>query len=334
MKIFLLSAIAIAIFGFPVSAQDTLRVNFKPDAAPDVDGWESIVLTDKTLYEDGAYYFDLFGGSVSVEPVFLELPEANNVRSIDRGAGAYTGSLAEVMQSWIGVDSRYLNDCDVIGVKISGLPAATYTFQSFHQDLGDQCGSFYSSTSVEGTVVHETDFQVGDMISHTATLEDIKGVHTDLELTADQETMITETNAVESLEKVTQYVSDQIVSTGVSDEVVVKFKNLLAPAEEMPNAMKIIILNGFKFYLSEVQVGINNRLAGFNNVTVTSKTNGVIIKGEKLLEVEVYSITGQMVNAVSDINNSLQLNGLQNGIYVAKIKLNNGSVINKKFVIR
>ena len=40
MKKHLLYAIGIAILGLNVSAEDTLRVNFKPDGAPDVDGWE------------------------------------------------------------------------------------------------------------------------------------------------------------------------------------------------------------------------------------------------------------------------------------------------------
>lgn len=329
-----LFVIAFATISFNLFAQDALKVNFKPESAPDVDGWESVVLADKAFFEQGFVEFNALGGVVSVEPVFLITPEPANVRSINRAAGAYTGDLAEVMQSWIGVDSRYENDCDVIGIKISGLPAATYTFKSYHMDLGDQCGSFISSTSVNGTTVHEVEGIEGDMISHTASLEDIQGIHSDLVLTADQEIKITDTHVVETLDSITSYVSDQIVVTDVNDEVLIQFMNILPASTEMPNAMKIILVNGFELSLSENQVGINDQSLDTYNISIANLDNGVRFTGENISEVEVYSVSGQLVNSVYSSSNSAELNGLQKGVYIAKIKLNQGISINKKFVVR
>lgn len=325
--------IALAIVSLNLFAQDELKVNFKPESAPDVDGWESVVLTDKAFFEDVFVEFDALGGIVYVEPVFLDAPEPTNVRSINRDGGGYTGELAEIMQSWVGVDSRYANDCDIFGLIISGLPAATYTFESYHLDLGDQCGSFLSTTSVNNEIIHESENFEGDMISHTASFDDIVGIHTDLELTFDQETKIFETQVTQTLDSITRYISDQIVVSDISDEVFIEFKNILPSSAEMPNAMKIILINGFKLYLSETQVGINDQHIDTPNISIMSRENGVIFKGENISEVKVYSLSGQLVNSVNSNGNRAELSGLQKGVYLAKIKLSQGISVNKKFVV-
>lgn len=337
MKTKLLFTVFLSIIVLTMSAQDTLKVNFKPAGTPGADGWDSILVADKTDYTAGALNVNIFNSSVSVNPVWLNSPVSDNVRAVDRNDPAfqYTGPLANVLRSYIAVDSRYSNDCNTIGVQITGLPEGIYTFESYHHDFQDQYGSFTSSTSVNGNNV-DFDF-IGKMISHSISAEQFNVRYPDNQL--DPLTAIEFQNhyVINSLDSVTKYKFDQIESSGTGDNILVRFKNMLPPNPEMSHSLKFTLVNGFKLYKSPATDIENITL---NSVSVYPNPASGILNIDlnaalcKNINISIYDITGKELynnyfESITDQHISLNISDLQAGIYMIKINDNKTSIIEK-----
>jgi len=329
MKTKLLFIVCLSIMALNVSAQDTLKVNFKPAGTPGSEGWDSILVSDKTLYSDGYYDFDAFGTTISVKPEWLNSPNDVNIRSIDRGSylSQYVGPMADVLRSYTAVDSRYANDCDVISIEITGLPEGTYTFNSYHHDFNDQYGNFTVETGVNGDIV-DADIS-GKMISHSLSLASFEATYGEAPVSVDYESYYVRA----SLDSVTQYTYDQIVSTGTSDIVTVNFKNFLPPSKDMNHSLKFALINGFKLYISPPTSIENNQIAN-QNIEIINRNNGnVTISGERMTEISLYSIAGTLIKQVTYLGDQIELTDLHQGIYIAKVSFNNGNSISRKIVV-
>lgn len=319
-----------------MSAQDTLKVNFKPAGTPGADGWDSILVADKTAYAAGALNVNVFNSTVSVNPVWLMSPAAENVRAIDRNDPAfqYTGPLANVLRSYIAVDSRYSNDCDMIGIQITGLPEGTYTFESYHHDFQDQYGSFTVSISLNGNII---EYDIDEkMISHSIDLETFEERYT-IELDPLVAIAFQDHYVTNSLDSVTKYKFVQIESSGASDIILVSFKNILPPNPEMDHSLKFVLINGFKLYKSPAtdieNITFNslsvypNPVSGMLNIDLNSTAS-------ENINISIYDITGKELyhnyfKSITDQHLNLDVSDFQPGIYMIKIYDNQTSRIGK-----
>lgn len=331
MKKNLLIFVCLLIMTFTVSAQDTLKVNFKTAGSPSEVGWDSILVSDKVLYVSGYTNFNAFSGTVSVAPVWLSNPEAANVRAVNRTNDRYTGPLSNILRNYIAVDSRYTNDCNVIGIDITGLPAGTYTLKSFHHDFQDQYGTFRITTSVNSS---EVDANInGMMISHSLSL-DVFNTTYPSEMVPDIQANDYQNHYVtSSLDSVTQYTFNKIVTTGKSDVVAVRFRNVLFPSGDMDHHVKFVLINGFMLYKSPA-TGIENKQSAQESINIAYETGGnVSITGEGISEVIIFSINGIMIEHIANVSNKAELTNLQKGVYIAKVGFKNGKTISKKLVV-
>lgn len=339
MKRKLLFTVCCSIMVFSVSAQDTIKVNFKPAGTPGDNTWDSILVVDKTAYDAGYTIFNAFGGTVLVKPVWLSSPVAENVRAVDRDHPdfQYTGQYAGVLRSYTAVDSRYANDCDVIGIEIIGLPAGTYTFESYHHDFNDQYGKFTVTTKINGDIVDEdTDAR---MISHSMDADEFNDRYPDNQLDPTVADEFQEHYVTNTLDSITKYTFDQIESSGESDLVLVSFRNILTPDAEMDHSTKFIVINGFKLYETPAGIVENKTL---NSLSVypnpASETLKIDFRSgiKNELSFSVIDFTGKAVlmnaSELTDGHLEIDTSKLPKGVYLLKLSLNEEQVV-RKFVI-
>ncbi len=336
MKTKLLLSVFFSLIVLTMSAQDTLKVNFKPAGTPGADGWDSILVADKTDYAAGALNVNIFNSTVSVTPVWLNSPVAENVRAIDRSGTEfqYTGPLANVLRSYIAVDSRYSNDCDMIGLQITGLPAGIYTFESYHHDFIDQYGSFTVSTSLNGNIL---DYVYGLMISHSISAEQYNDRYPTNQLDPMVETEFQNHYVTNSLDSVTKYTYDQVESSGTSDIILVSFKNILPPDPDMNHSLKFVLINGFKLYkgsASELENITSNSLSVYPNPVSGMLNIDLSSTSGKNMNISIFSITGKEVyknhfESITGQHLQLDISAFKPGIYMIKIYDNQTSKIGK-----
>lgn len=342
MKKNLLLIASFTLIVLSVPAQDTIKVNFKPSGTVGDIAWDSILVADKAAYESGYSIFSAFGGNVMVKPVWQTEPIDKNVRAVDRNNGdfQYTGQYAEVLRSYIAVDSRYDNNCNIIGIEIIGLPKGKYTFESYHHDFNDQHGSFTASTSINGTVV-DGDGTNEMMISHSMDSVEYNDRYPDNVLDSAEAVEFQKHYVTNSLDSVTKYSFDQIVSSGPSDIVLVSFKNVLQPDPVMSHYVKFIVINGFKLYETKtVETNIDDLTS--NSVSVYPNPVSEILKVDlpsgniQELSYSVVDITGKTVlmNTGQLIDNHIELDisKLSKGSYFFKLSLKEGPII-RKFIV-
>jgi len=314
MRKLLLSSAILAVLVLSASAQEALKIDFKSDAAQETEaGWEKIVIKDKTIPEVPSYSYSKFSGTVKVEPVWLNTPIAANVRAVNRATNFYKGDLALVINNFTGVDVRNSSDCDAVGVKISGLPAGTYSWKSYHHDVDDQHGKF--TVKIEnnaGVIVQD---QTERLITHSKVVS------------------FTEGYVVSSLDSICQYKYDKIVSAGVNDVIKVSFKSTLPADPNMTDhSVKIILINGF--ILTKVSgVGVSEQLDP--KISILGERGGRIsIKGENLSKVELYSINGTLLHRIVKTSNDMTISNLNAGIYLVKAIRANGEPLCRKISVR
>jgi hypothetical protein len=339
MKRKLLITVYCLIMVLSMSAQDTLQVNFKPAGTPGDVTWDSILVADKTIYDEGYTIYNVFGTSVLVKPVWLNSPVADNVRATDRTHGdfQYTGKYSQVLRSHIAVDSRYDNDCNIIGIEIIGLPEGTYTFQSYHHDFNDQHGKFTVATSINGNVIDEvTDAR---MISHSMDSAEFNARYPDNKLDPMEAIEFQEHYVTNSLDSVTKYTFNQIVSSGVSDLILVSFKNVLPPASDMSHYVKFVVINGFQLYETIINSIENKTL---NAISVYPNPASEILKIDFQSRIEdevslsIIDITGKTVlentSELMDRHLDIDISQLPQGAYLLKLSMKEEQIV-RKFVI-
>ncbi len=120
--------------------QNQLKIDFGPSTSPVAAGYQGYFATDKTAASFTAQTYKAFGTNVTIQPTWVAGANAGALRMIDRGADT-TMENSDLIRDWIGTDTR-TTPADPMTLVISGLPAGTYQWLSYHHDHNDQTGIF------------------------------------------------------------------------------------------------------------------------------------------------------------------------------------------------
>jgi hypothetical protein len=121
-------------------AQNQLKIDFGPSTSPVAAGYQGYFGTDKTPASFTAQTYKAFGTNVTIQATWVTGAAAGALRMIDRGADT-TMENSDLLRDWIGTDTR-TTPADPMTLVISGLPAGTYQWLSYHHDHNDQTGIF------------------------------------------------------------------------------------------------------------------------------------------------------------------------------------------------
>ncbi|MBZ4040997.1 T9SS type A sorting domain-containing protein [Flavobacterium hibisci] len=292
--------------------QLALKVDFKSNATQTTEtAWKTLVVGDKSSPSISPSTYNAFYNSVKVQPVWLDSPVANNVRSVLRSSGTYlTGLLAPVLENFIAVDSKYANNCTSLAIKLSGLPKGEYYWKSYHHDFNNQSGAF--KVTVTSNLESQSDDTVYTVSSGIPSTNTLSGV--------------------------TQVIK-QFKSDGETDVITIKFENTLGFSASMADVKKFVLINGFELVnLTEIndptlkQLGIVNVNAK-NNLDIfaaPNPTNGpfdiYVPINESTAEIEIYNSNGILISKsvylIEDRKAHLDLGKEPTGIYFIKLKSN------------
>jgi hypothetical protein len=314
-------ALALSVSSF----SDNFKVNFKPASAPNVDGWESINVTDKALYNTTTPIYAL-GTSVKVTPVWLNSPVANNVRSITRTSSEYSGDNKDILRSWIAVDVQYNNDCDVMGIQITDLPAGQYSFESFHHDFHNGSGILTPSVSVNGVTT-----ATGDdlMISHSQGWDAVLAVDASaVDLPQEEIDWINERQVTSDFSKVSK-TDLNFASTGTADTILVKFTSKKGHSSTALHSQKLILVNGFIVTkISDnppTSIGAEISDPKISVYPTISKDGLFTLNTENIANVSVYNLSGQLVKQLpAAVSGKTTFTLTESQMYIVKVVDING----------
>lgn len=332
-KNLLITAVILIASVFTISAQDSLKVNFKPSGSVNETGWDSVLVADKTDYGSGAQTFFAFDNTpISVEPVWLSSPQASNTRSIARTSNGYKGSLQNMLSTYIAVDTKHTNDCDAVGVKISGLPAGKYIFNSYHHDFRDQLGSFTVSVTVNGSEVESVDTPM--MISHSIDYETFVATYGALEEAKSEEYI--KHFVVASLDSVTQFTSGEIVSSGKTDEIIVSFTSEIEPNADMSENEKLILINGFTLIESKATDISTPKATLSPEFKVLCEMGGrvLVTSDSQMANVKLFNVAGQLIEEINNPGDIAEFSNLRKGLYIVNVGVVNGGSSSKKIITK
>ncbi len=136
-----LSGLLAAIACCPMAAQD-LQIDFCNLTSTLKAGWQAYRAADKVQTDFNAKTFSAFGGTdnITVTPTWTGSPLASqNPRMIVRTQTSPDNAL---YQDFIAIDNRAPNNFpgDPMTITVTGVPAGTYRWRSYHHDPNDQTG--------------------------------------------------------------------------------------------------------------------------------------------------------------------------------------------------
>ncbi len=167
----LLSGLMLAAF-VSVSAQ-SLKVDFNGASAQTVAGFQAYTAQHEVAGTFGPRSFSAFGTNITVTPTWTGAPATNTAQqAIVRGSfNGYSTNAAdhpELMIDWIGTDQRE-NPGDPMTLTISGLPAGTYGWLSYHHDTQDQQGRFSVTVNDAAGSATTSGLQISSTLAHAKT---------------------------------------------------------------------------------------------------------------------------------------------------------------------
>jgi hypothetical protein len=197
------------------AAQAQLKIDFNVTGGAVQEGWQGYFAADKNAASFTAQSYSAFGTTVTIQPTWSSGAAAECMRMIDRGTDDGL-DVVDLLKDWIGTDTRQVGD--PMTLTISGLPAGTYEWLSYHHDAQDQTGIF------------------------SVTVNDAMGSTT----TADIDISNTQGTTVNKLEDVTTF-SATIVSSGRTDVTLVfdqtSASSVVADAIFVMNAFELTAVN-------------------------------------------------------------------------------------------
>lgn len=125
------------------TAQATLKIDFSQTGDPVEAGYQGYFADHEQAATFTSQSYSAFGAIVTLTPSWASGATPQAMQMIDRsgsGRNAYTGDHADLINDWIGTDGRQPGD--PMTLAISGLPAGTYEWLSYHHDTDDQTGMF------------------------------------------------------------------------------------------------------------------------------------------------------------------------------------------------
>lgn len=115
---------------------EALKVDFGLSSSPVQSGYAAYTAADKNLTSFTTQSYTVFGTTVSVLLQWTPPVTAATARAVNRGAQSYEDATEPLMQDWVGTDLRPGNTGDPLVLTITGLPAGTYAWISYHHDTG------------------------------------------------------------------------------------------------------------------------------------------------------------------------------------------------------
>ncbi len=95
-------------------------------------------------------------------------------------------------------------------------------------------------------------------------------------------------------------------------------------------------IDGLKFYIknynepAQLTLGIKPVTNSASSITLLQTTNQLIVDNVKVNGISIYNLNGVKIKSSED--NKIYINDLKSNIYIAGIKMTNGSVVNRKFI--
>jgi len=139
-------------------AQAELKIDFTQTGDPVQAGFQGYFANHEQAATFTAQSYSAFGTTITVTPSWQPGAPASAMQMIDRGGGS---DAPDLLRDWIGTDNRGVGDPMVL--TISGLPAGTYNWLSYHHDTDNQTGVFdVNVTDATGTT-RTTDIDITDL---------------------------------------------------------------------------------------------------------------------------------------------------------------------------
>lgn len=172
MKKMLVSMWLCVALGLSV-AQAQLKIDFNVTGGATEPGWQGYFATDKSAASFTAQSYTAFGTTVTIQPTWVSGAAAGALREIDRGTDDGMDP-QDLLRDWIGTDTR-TTPADPMTLTISGLPAGTYQWVSYHHDPQDQTGIFDvtvndasgSKTTTGIDISNGVNFKIADITKFT-----------------------------------------------------------------------------------------------------------------------------------------------------------------------
>jgi len=171
-------------------AQGQLKIDFNVTGGAVQPGYQGYFATDKAAASFTAQSYQAFGTTVTIRPTWVAGAAAGALRMIDRGTDDGMDP-QDLLRDWIGTDTR-TTPADPMTLTISGLPAGTYQWVSYHHDPQDQTGIFDTtvndaagSKTITGTdISNGVNFKIADITKLTTTI--VSNGKSDVTLVFDQ----------------------------------------------------------------------------------------------------------------------------------------------------
>jgi hypothetical protein len=157
------------------TAQAQLKIDFNVTGGAIASGYQGYSATRSTPATFTAQSYSAFGTTVTIQPTWAANAAAAAQAMIDRGTDDNVDP-QDLLRDWIGTDTRQVGD--PMTLTISGLPAGSYRWISYHHDPHDQTGIFTVTVNdAAGSAVTKgvdisngTGFKLADVTTFTATI--------------------------------------------------------------------------------------------------------------------------------------------------------------------
>ncbi len=138
--------LALAVFSTTANAQ--LFLDFQGPNDITAVGYQPFIQTNLTLPDPAGINYSAFGSTVNVAMSTANLPDG----AADFRVVARNGASAELVNDWIGVDTRVVGVDVTLTLDVTGLPSGSYNWTSYHHDGG--------STANNGNLNGSADLQI------------------------------------------------------------------------------------------------------------------------------------------------------------------------------
>ena len=179
-----IKTIALGILLGAITAHAQLLVDFSQTAGPLAAGFQAYRADHEVAATFTAQSYSVFGTTVTIQPTWAQPSYPASMQMIQRPLSTYpVQDNGDLLQDWIGTDNRVntgsaptpgIND---MTLTITGLPAGTYRWISYHHDPQDQTGLFdvtltdaMGSTTTVGVDTSNGNLGLADVTKFTTTI--------------------------------------------------------------------------------------------------------------------------------------------------------------------
>ncbi len=293
MKKYLLFFACMLFMQPAISQTNALRIDFGTSSSPVETDWQAMVFSDKATPSSEFTSFSAMGTTLQVKVSFIEeIGTSASTRSINRGGTNYSDEKYDLLTDWIAADVLG-GTSRTLAIEVTGLPAGTYTWKSYHHDFGDQRGTF-----------------IGKIENNAGVISDYGSAY---QISLSDPGMTTHPGYANTFLDVTQYFNDAIVSSGPTDviKVYLSYEYPLGH-ESIDHPNKLLVINGFELYetpevlpeiihVTETDLSFNGSSFDEFYVTAEDLTENITITAPSGYTVTPSTLSPDVVNAKVDV---------------------------------